>query len=303
MTCYVCGSQMPEEARFCPMCGRYYPPTSAPVAASEPAEIPEVAEDLTAPLPDCGGIPVPPIELFPEEQPKRKKRKAVLIPVIIMAVLMTFGSIVFFLLPSPKPESADPTTPAVGQPPQETESATRPQNPGKDEESFRSDDFIPTDESCFLMTDEGLTFLPHKYKGGAVLVIPEEVGGVKVTAIAPDGFTGCEGVTTLILPDTLETVGDRAFAYCAELRGIWFPDSVRTIGEGAFLGCIGLEAVSIPGGMESIGTDAFTGCAKLLYFFYDGYYNDWLELYNAYVTPFTAVSCLDGDYYHGVKTP
>ena len=314
MTCYVCGSQMPEGARFCPVCGRFYPPSEAPVEVAHTNEPvvdadPAPAEPIPEFIEDCGGIPEDFVEVIQEELPRKKKKRAVLVPTLIMAAMFTIGSVLFFLFPSSPSDPADPaetTSPVAGQAPEESTPSGKPQLPSQNKGQSggnRAEDFVPTDADCFQMTSAGLIFLLHEYDGGAVLVIPEEIDGVAVTSIAPNGFAGCEGVTTLILPDTLEFIGDGAFAGCNDLRGIWIPDSVRQIGDGAFQNCIGLESVAIQSGVESIGENAFAGCAKLLYFFYDGSYADWRELYNEYVTPFTYVTCVDGDYYHGVKMP
>jgi hypothetical protein len=223
-----------------------------------------------------------------------------------MSVMLIIGTICFFLLRGKPETTPDETKPAM----EETIKETLPLPSGKDDgqrpgnsqsPGLRSDEFVPSSDDCFEITKNGLVFLADRYDGGAVLVIPEEISGIKVTAIAPGGFADCQGVSTLILPDTLETIGAGAFAGCADLRGIWLPDSVRFVGENAFRDCIGLESVSVPGGIEIIASGAFTGCAKLFYFFYDGSYEQWLDLYNEYVTPFTSVTCQDGDYYHGVQ--
>lgn len=319
----ICGTELPEHARFCPNCGTpvVSEPEELPIAAEIPLmeempledfmpELPmepetaEQPEDSGELLTDCGGIPYE--EPLPEDAIQPKKRRGVLVPVIVMAVMLVVGTVCFFLLREDPAAIPEETKPSMQESIKETlplpSSKDDTQRPGDNSNpSLRSDEFVPSSDDCFEITGEGLVFLAERYDGGAVLVIPEQIDGVPVTAIAPEGFINCQGVTTLILPDTLENIGASAFAGCADLRGIWLPDNVRSVGENAFRDCIGLEAVSVPAGTEYIGTDAFTGCAKLLYFFYDGMYEDWLELYNEYVTPFTSVTCQDGDYYHGVQ--
>ena len=318
----ICGVELPENARFCPNCGMPVTaepeellvaeetplmeevsleiPAQEPLADPEVTGEPEVIEDVVT---DCGGIPYE--DPLPEAPP-RKRRGAVLIPVLAMVFMMIVGTICFFLLREKPASVPEETKPSMQEAPTETlplpSSKDNVERPGSNKApGLRSEDFVPSTDDCFEITKNGLVFLADRYDGGAVLVIPEEINSIKVTAIAPEGFVNCHGVSTLILPDTLETIGAGAFAGCADLRGIWLPDSVRTVGENAFRDCIGMEAVSVPGGTEFIGTGAFTGCAKLLYFFYDGSYEHWLALYNEYVTPFTSVTCQDGDYYHGVQ--
>lgn len=335
MFCHICGTSLPERAVFCPGCGRSlsdHPivqtrgavpvpeeaPSPAPVIPCEPApespvsELPITEEsafsegpcpvDMPAEAPapvQPGGEPQPPEhpQPTPEVPVSLRKRHPALIPVLIMAGLFLVGISSFFLFPFPEEDQPAETTSPV------MEDSGRPSLPSRDEDGFASDIFVPTDEDCFEIDDGAVSFLPEKYRGGPILVIPGEIHGQTVTSIGNTGFHTLEGITTVILPDTLEAIEDNAFEGCAELRGIYIPSSVKTIGRRAFYGCISMESVSIPGDVSSIGTNAFDGCASLRYIFYGGSYEDWMELYNEYVTPFTYACCSDGDYYHGVYTP
>lgn len=307
MYCSNCGIPLPEDARFCPLCGRKrYEPECATAPAAGPVfspcdEVP--AEDAAPVIPEEVSVfPTEPAPVTEEPAPlpemPKKRRKPLLLPCLILAGLFVVGLVCYFVFPRPTPQLPEETKPSA--------QTTKPPLPDKDPTqptSGSSHDFTPTDADCFLVTDEGIRFLPQQFDGGKILVIPDEIDGVPVTAIAPEGFAGCEGITTIILPNGLETIGKDAFRGCPDLRGIYFPDTLREIGEGAFANCISMEAVSVPAGIESIGTNAFTGCASLMYIFYGGTYEQWLGIYNEYVTPFTYAICQDGDYYHGVKIP
>lgn len=61
---------------------------------------------------------------------------------------------------------------------------------------------------------------------------------------------------------TNESIPDNAFAGMSELGSVVLPESVTTIGEGAFSGCSGLESVTLPS-VSSIGEGAFDGCDNL----------------------------------------
>lgn len=151
----------------------------------------------------------------------------------------------------------------------------------------------------FRLEDGVLTFLPQKYQGGAVLYVPDAINGETVTAIGTDCFAGCEELTTIYLPDSIQTIYPGAFAGCTNLRGMYFPDGVTYIGADAFAGCVSLEAISVPASMQSIATGAFDGCARLHYIFFEGTFDQWNTLYSHYISPFTYAICSDGDYYHG----
>ena len=121
------------------------------------------------------------------------------------------------------------------------------------------------------------------------VVVPEKVtynGTVyTVTGIGSYAFTGCDRLSSVILPKTIETIGTRAFNRCILLQDINIPLNVTTIGSGAFMdctklesadfgkcnkiedftfeGCESLSSVIIPLSVISIGNSAFKGCVNL----------------------------------------
>ena len=62
---------------------------------------------------------------------------------------------------------------------------------------------------------------------------------------------------SLILPSTLEAIGDYAFAHCDELREVRINDNVSYIGTRAFFECFNLEKVNLPKNHE-LGLNGFT---------------------------------------------
>lgn len=101
----------------------------------------------------------------------------------------------------------------------------------------------------------------------------------------PDkAFLDCEVLTEITFPETLTTIGKRAFE-ASGLTGIMIPDSVTTIGDSAFefsaityidigssletigscvfANCLGLTDVTIPGTVRTIGYSAFDFCRNL----------------------------------------
>ena len=161
---------------------------------------------------------------------------------------------------------------------------------------------IPTStEGCFAISGGAVTFLPDRWDGGPVVTIPDAVDGEIVTALDSGCFSGCTELTTIILPDSLTTIESGAFEGCSKLRGLYIPQGVETIGEDAFAGCVALEAICIPSSVAQIAEGTFDDCAKLLYINYDGTFESWAALYNDFITPFTAVICANGTYYHGVQ--
>ncbi|MBE6576228.1 MAG: leucine-rich repeat domain-containing protein [Ruminococcaceae bacterium] len=84
-----------------------------------------------------------------------------------------------------------------------------------------------------------------------------------VTEIARAAFSGCDTLTAVALPDTLQVIGDSAFFACNGLTAITLPDALQRIEAYAFAGCTGLTAVHIPAGVSEIGGFAFHGCSGL----------------------------------------
>lgn len=336
MECYVCGHTLPADANFCPGCGRTLgaapkistdadspaPPAGSPVPPAEPVrdavpapitgadnpdecipdapnecapDAPEAPELPPSPNPAGGDEPSP----APAEVPVRRRCHSALVPILAMVGMMLIGLVCFWLIPMNSAASSGASSAQTSQSP--TEPGRNPQSSTQSVDP-RDDSFIPADESYFAMTGDGLVFFSYGWEG-AVLVIPNEIDGEPVTRIAEDGFRGCAGITTIILPDNLESIGDSAFENCVDLRGIYIPAGVHTIGERAFAGCAQMESAAVMSGVERIGADAFDGCASLRYIFYAGDYARWTELYSEFITPFTYVTCTDGDYYHGVELP
>ena len=96
--------------------------------------------------------------------------------------------------------------------------------------------------------------------------VPESLKEVIITGGASIGysaFSGCSGLTSVTIPDSVTDIGDYAFSGCSGLTSITIPDSVTDIGDYAFSGCSGLTSVTIPDSVIGIGGGAFSGCSGL----------------------------------------
>ena len=80
--------------------------------------------------------------------------------------------------------------------------------------------------------------------------------------IENNAFYGCSGLTSVIIPDCVETIGKNVFKGCYKLRSVTIPTNMKTIGEEAFA-YSGITSVIIPSGVEAIGSNAFQACIYL----------------------------------------
>lgn len=70
-------------------------------------------------------------------------------------------------------------------------------------------------------------------------------------------FDGCSSLESIVLPDSVTSIGGRAFIGCSALRRVNIPDSVTSIGHRAFHALLNLEGISIPESVTSVGELAF----------------------------------------------
>lgn len=84
-----------------------------------------------------------------------------------------------------------------------------------------------------------------------------------VKQICTSAFEGCRTLETVILPNTIVNIGDRAFKNCESLIFVAFSDNICNIANSMFEGCVSLATVQLPKCVLSIGRSAFRGCESL----------------------------------------
>ena len=75
-----------------------------------------------------------------------------------------------------------------------------------------------------------------------------------------------KNLETLVLADTVKTIGEFAFGKLTKLSSVTFPASLETIGRYAFYGCKSLTAFNAPSSLKTIGEYAFNGCESITVF-------------------------------------
>ena len=92
------------------------------------------------------------------------------------------------------------------------------------------------------------------------IIIPNSV-----TTIGNNAFSGCTGLTSIEIPSSVTSIGMSAFSNCTGLTSVTFesPSNLTSIGSSAFFDCTGLTNIEIPNSVTSIGSSAFSGCTGL----------------------------------------
>ena len=108
----------------------------------------------------------------------------------------------------------------------------------------------------FDITSKGLLV---KYTGNRKdVVIPDSV-----TSIGDRAFQWHKSLTSVTIPDSVTSIGDSAFSSCRSLTSVVIPASVTNIGNSAFAWCESLTSVVIPDSVTNIGDRAFFRCSSL----------------------------------------
>jgi hypothetical protein len=106
-----------------------------------------------------------------------------------------------------------------------------------------------------------------------------------------------ELVTDLVIPEGVTHISDFAFFYSA-IKSVVILDSVTSIGENAFYGCSSLTSITIPDSVTSIGEGAFYKCSSLTSITFEGTVAEWNAITKGsnwnYNVPATEVVCSDG---------
>lgn len=134
--------------------------------------------------------------------------------------------------------------------------------------------------STAFLNPERFTYSPFYVGSGFEVEIMNNI-----TEIPVEAFYGCGLISSITLPETIETIGADAFRDCSGLKTIFIPKSVTSIGSNAFRGCStlsnidlpniielcrgcfanckSLESFSYPQNMLSVPAEIFEGCTKL----------------------------------------
>lgn len=127
---------------------------------------------------------------------------------------------------------------------------------------------IPTGAATLLILDD---LLLQDTGNGSLAVIASMSQKTKlvvpngVTVIRTNAFSTltAKSSPSIVLPPTVTTIENGAFANNPHLKTIRLSDQLTTIGASAFAGCSGLLEIRLPASVREMGGSAFSGCSAM----------------------------------------
>ena len=132
--------------------------------------------------------------------------------------------------------------------------------------SALSEIIVPEENKVYEVGEDGslysagvLVIYVDNPDSGSTYTIPSYV--TEIGAYAFDG----RNFETLIIPNTVRTIGNYAFRNCLNLKKVIFEEGTEnlTVGTNTFYGCTALESVQFPTQLVSLGSSTFYGCTAL----------------------------------------
>ena len=132
------------------------------------------------------------------------------------------------------------------------------------EEIIVSDGILTIDDAAFVdCTELETVVLPNTIVS---------VGDVSEVHVESDGFIvnrtkgvfyNCSSLTTINIPTSLNYIAVSCFCNCSSLDNIIIHNGIEIIGDRAFEGCSSLKTIDVPNSVVSLGKNAFSLCSSL----------------------------------------
>lgn len=116
----------------------------------------------------------------------------------------------------------------------------------------------PLTDFKYELTDdlEGVKITGYKGKDIHVL-IPDSIEDTPVVELGTYAFRDRKKMETVVMPDTVKTVGDNLFYNCTALKQVKLSTALKSIKDSMFSGCEALEEFNIPDHITNIEGGAF----------------------------------------------
>jgi hypothetical protein len=89
--------------------------------------------------------------------------------------------------------------------------------------------------------------------------------GSQLQVIKAEVFSGCASLSSIVIPASVQFIGEKAFWTCYSLASVEFETGsvLKTVGSSAFRSCFALRRISLPVALENLGFEAFASCGRL----------------------------------------
>lgn len=114
-----------------------------------------------------------------------------------------------------------------------------------------------------IMEDDNIYLRRFNGSSDGELIIPSEIDGYTVTEIGSNAFSDCTGLTSVIIPDSVNRIRYGAFEGCSELESVNIPDGIKVIEEDTFKDCTSLSTITVSDSVIEIESGAFENCTSL----------------------------------------
>ena len=122
-------------------------------------------------------------------------------------------------------------------------------------QAFSGTAWLENQASEWVMAGDGVLLLCRSREER--LVLPNNIKMIS------SAFEGNDTLKEIVLPESLEIIGEYAFADCTALLRVECTSGVRQIGAYAFENCTALVRVPLTDGLKQLGRGAFRGCTSL----------------------------------------
>ena len=92
------------------------------------------------------------------------------------------------------------------------------------------------------------------------VIIPETIDGGIVKVIGKDAFNSNNKIEAVFVPESVDTIRGKAFAYSKNLKKVHLSDNIEKLVAGTFDGCDHLEEINIPDKVQDLPAKLFRDC-------------------------------------------
>ena len=129
-----------------------------------------------------------------------------------------------------------------------------------------SADAVSIDGLEYSINESGATVTGYSGSSSSV-IIPSSItqDGIDYPVISIDhsAFYGCSTIESVVIPDSVNSLGSNVFEGCSNLTDVVLGDNISTMGPMVFHQCTSLVSVKLPSSLKIIPYDTFRECRSL----------------------------------------